>query len=278
MSTAKRTGGRSGWPRARDARGRLRRRRRRLQPAPRADEDHRLDLDGRHLRLARRASAPGPVSLVVTNLTRRSQQVMLASARRALALRQLTAPINPRDTATLEADMDLGRYTIGVAADRISAREPARRRAPRRPEGAVAAVAPRARPCDDRHMAARWLGALAGVAAVLPAAAAAQSPPQTTPQALFESTILADAADDPARRCAAAHRRRVRLSPAHLRRPHRRPPRRRRGRGRQRRRGGHRRGLRPVVRRDEERPPARGLPQPVGVPRARCGPPAACSR
>lgn len=42
-------------------------------------------------------------------------------------------------------------------------------------------------------MAARWLGALAGVAAViLPAAAAAQSPPQTTPQALFESTILAD--------------------------------------------------------------------------------------
>ena len=42
-------------------------------------------------------------------------------------------------------------------------------------------------------MGARWLGALAGVAAViLPAAVAAQSPPQTTPQALFESTILAD--------------------------------------------------------------------------------------
>ena len=41
-------------------------------------------------------------------------------------------------------------------------------------------------------MPARWLGTLAVVTVVLPAAVAAQSPPQTTPQALFESTILAD--------------------------------------------------------------------------------------
>jgi hypothetical protein len=60
---------------------------------------------------------PGPVSLVVTNLTRRSQQVMLRAD--GPGLRQLTAPINPRDTATLQADMGHGRYTIGVAADRI---------------------------------------------------------------------------------------------------------------------------------------------------------------
>jgi hypothetical protein len=39
-------------------------------------------------------------------------------------------------------------------------------------------------------MPARWLGALAALA--LPAAAAAQSPPPMTPQALFEGIILAD--------------------------------------------------------------------------------------
>ena len=74
-----------------------------------------ISTDG--ISVSRERFAPGPVSLVVTNLTRRSQQVMLRAE--GPGLRQLTAPINPRDTATLEADMDLGRYTIGVAADRI---------------------------------------------------------------------------------------------------------------------------------------------------------------
>jgi hypothetical protein len=40
-------------------------------------------------------------------------------------------------------------------------------------------------------MPARWLGALAALA--LPATAAAQSPPEQAPQALFESLVLADA-------------------------------------------------------------------------------------
>jgi predicted component of type VI protein secretion system len=61
---------------------------------------------------------PGPVSLVVTNLTDSAQQVTLRADGGA-ALRQQTAPINPRDTATLRADMDQGRYTVGVRADRI---------------------------------------------------------------------------------------------------------------------------------------------------------------
>ena len=74
-----------------------------------------ISTDG--ISVSRERFGPGPVSLRVTNLTRRSQQVMLRAD--GPGLRQLTAPINPRDTATLEADMDLGRYTIGVAADRI---------------------------------------------------------------------------------------------------------------------------------------------------------------
>jgi hypothetical protein len=61
---------------------------------------------------------PGPVSLVVTNRTRTSQQVTLRADGGA-ALRQETAPINPRDSATLHADMGSGRYTVGVGADRI---------------------------------------------------------------------------------------------------------------------------------------------------------------
>ena len=130
-----------------------------------------------------RRFGPGPISLVVTNLTRDSQQVTLRGEHGA-ALRQETAPINPRDTATLIADWarELHRRRRG--------RPDHARHAARRAEGALAAVAPRPRPCQDRRMPARWLGFLAALA--LPTATAAAQAPQPSPQALFEATILAD--------------------------------------------------------------------------------------
>ena len=59
----------------------------------------------------------GPISLVVTNQTRASQQVTLASIERVgqgPGILQQTAPINPKDTATLKATVDPGRYRLGV--------------------------------------------------------------------------------------------------------------------------------------------------------------------
>jgi hypothetical protein len=63
----------------------------------------------------------GPVSLVVANLTDTSQQVTLETADQARAgIRQQTAPINPRDTAELRADLSTGRYRVKVSGGGIA--------------------------------------------------------------------------------------------------------------------------------------------------------------
>jgi hypothetical protein len=64
----------------------------------------------------------GPVSLIVANLTDTSQQVTLEAADRTRpGVRQQTAPINPRDTAELRADLKRGRYTVHVTGSGIAA-------------------------------------------------------------------------------------------------------------------------------------------------------------
>ncbi|MEA2247585.1 MAG: hypothetical protein QOH46_2114 [Solirubrobacteraceae bacterium] len=64
----------------------------------------------------------GPVSLVVANLTDSSQQVTLEALDRSRpGVRQQTAPINPRDTAELRADLRSGRYTVHVTGNGIAA-------------------------------------------------------------------------------------------------------------------------------------------------------------
>lgn len=64
----------------------------------------------------------GPVSLIVANLTDASQQVTLETADRDRpGVRQETAPINPRDTAELRADLGSGRYIVHVTGGGITA-------------------------------------------------------------------------------------------------------------------------------------------------------------
>jgi hypothetical protein len=66
----------------------------------------------------------GPISLVVTNQTKAAQRLTLESADaagRGPGLRQETAPISPRDTALLKADVEPGRYTVHVVDDGIAA-------------------------------------------------------------------------------------------------------------------------------------------------------------
>ena len=71
-----------------------------------------------------RSFGAGPISLVVVNQTSAAQRVTLESAGPAGSgpgLRQVTAPISPRDTATLKADVEPGRYSVHVAGDGIAA-------------------------------------------------------------------------------------------------------------------------------------------------------------
>ena len=66
----------------------------------------------------------GPITLVVTNQTEKSQRLTLA--RQVNGQSQAngeTGPINPNDTASLKADVDPGDYTVSVDGDAI---EPAK--------------------------------------------------------------------------------------------------------------------------------------------------------
>jgi hypothetical protein len=64
----------------------------------------------------------GPVSLIITNLTRAPQQITFRSDEGgAGAFEQSTGPINPGDAATVKADVPEGSATVKVAAREIKA-------------------------------------------------------------------------------------------------------------------------------------------------------------
>jgi hypothetical protein len=58
----------------------------------------------------------GPISLIVTNQTDDTQQVTLETSNTSGSpgITQQTGPINPSDTATLQADIPQGTYELGV--------------------------------------------------------------------------------------------------------------------------------------------------------------------
>lgn len=65
----------------------------------------------------------GPITLIVTNHTDRSQQVTLETSdspgSAKAGVRQETGPINPRDTATIQADVRQGAYSVHVSGGDI---------------------------------------------------------------------------------------------------------------------------------------------------------------
>ena len=81
-------------------------------------------IDDQRVSVSPRSLGAGPISLIVTNQTGTAQRVTLESADATGAgpgLKQVTAPISPRDTATLKADVKPGRYTVHVAGGAIRA-------------------------------------------------------------------------------------------------------------------------------------------------------------
>ena len=61
----------------------------------------------------------GPVSLIITNLTDSPQEVTFESDGSSAGFTQSTSPINPRDTATLKADVPEGDAVVKVSSDGI---------------------------------------------------------------------------------------------------------------------------------------------------------------
>jgi hypothetical protein len=81
-------------------------------------------VDDQRVSVSPRSLGAGPISLIVTNQTSTAQRVTLESAVTTGAgpgLKQVTAPISPRDTATLKADVKPGSYTVHVAGGAIRA-------------------------------------------------------------------------------------------------------------------------------------------------------------
>lgn len=70
--------------------------------------------------------AAGPIDLIVSNQTGASHRVTLRSRetpRRGRPLRQSTGPINPGDTASLQARLDEGTYALAADARSIAPAE-----------------------------------------------------------------------------------------------------------------------------------------------------------
>lgn len=62
----------------------------------------------------------GPISLIITNQTSASRQVTLETAGMARGIRQEAGPINPRDTATIKADVKAGDYRLKASGSAIA--------------------------------------------------------------------------------------------------------------------------------------------------------------
>jgi hypothetical protein len=96
----------------------------RNDPRPPAGIVLTASISDQRISVSPRSFGAGPISLVVVNQTSAAQRVTLESAGPAGSgpgLRQVTAPISPRDTATLKADVEPGSYSVHVAGDGIAA-------------------------------------------------------------------------------------------------------------------------------------------------------------
>jgi hypothetical protein len=96
----------------------------RTDPRPPAPIVLTASISDQRVSVSPRSFGAGPISLIVTNQTKAAQRVTLESVDavgQGPGLKQETAPISPRDTATLKADVEPGRYSVHVSGDAIAA-------------------------------------------------------------------------------------------------------------------------------------------------------------
>jgi hypothetical protein len=76
-----------------------------------------------HVEVSPHRFGAGPITLVVTNQTGRSRDLVLetdtSGGSGRSGIRQQTGPINPQGTASLKADLSQGRYTVRVRSGEI---------------------------------------------------------------------------------------------------------------------------------------------------------------
>ncbi len=65
------------------------------------------------------ALGAGPIRLIVTNQSRKPQEIAIATAGNAAGTRRKTMPIGSGDTATLAADVRTGTYSIAASGSGI---------------------------------------------------------------------------------------------------------------------------------------------------------------
>ena len=95
------------------------------EPRPAAAIVVSASIDDSHIQVSPHRFGAGPITLVITNQSDASQQVTLETAdtpgsgpgRRAVE----TGPINPRETASVKADVQRGTYTLHVSGDGVRA-------------------------------------------------------------------------------------------------------------------------------------------------------------
>lgn len=95
----------------------------RNDPRPAAPIVLTASISDQRVSVSPRSFGAGPISLVVVNQTRTAQRVTLESddpPGEGPGLKQETAPISPRDTATLKADVQPGQYTVHVRGEDIA--------------------------------------------------------------------------------------------------------------------------------------------------------------
>jgi hypothetical protein len=80
-------------------------------------------ISGKRVEVSPRRFGAGPITLVVTNQTGRSRDLVLETdtggGSGQAGIRQRTGPINPQGTASLKADLRQGHYTIRVRSGTI---------------------------------------------------------------------------------------------------------------------------------------------------------------
>jgi len=93
------------------------------RPRPAAPIVITASIDAKRVLVSPRSFGAGPIVLIIANQTAASHRVTLqtdAIGGSSTGVRQETAPINPRDTASLKADVPQGSYALRVDGGTIS--------------------------------------------------------------------------------------------------------------------------------------------------------------